>query len=125
MRELMAMPDMSWLDCRMPATYHKIGEFYVSNRHRAMRKPGRCATLTPEMRAEVLRSLRHSPNRSTALKSCGVPRQTFYRWLEADESFRESVVRSEGFARDVRTGVLDGFRAVMGEYLETGTGGTL
>jgi hypothetical protein len=120
----MAMPDMTWLDCRMPATYHKTGEFYVSNRHRAMRKPGRCSTLTPEMRAEVLRSLRHSPNRSAALKSCGVPRQTFYRWLQADESFHESVVRAEGFARDVRMGVLDGFRAVMGEYLETSIGGS-
>jgi hypothetical protein len=76
------------------------------------------------MRAEVLRSLRHSPNRSAALKSCGVPRQTFYRWLQADESFHESVVRSEGFARDVRMGVLDGFRAVMGEYLETSIGGS-
>ena len=107
----------------MPATYHKSGEFYVSN-HRAMRKPGRYSTLTPEMRAAVLQSLRHSPNRSTALKSCGVPRQTFYRWLEADESFRESVVRSEGFARDTRMGVLDGLTAVLSEYFETG-GGTL
>ena len=85
----------------MPATYQKDGDYYVSTRLWVMKKPGRQTKLTPEMRAQVLTSIRLGLDEKACLRRCGVSRQTFQRWLKTDESFREDVARAKRAAVDI------------------------
>jgi hypothetical protein len=91
----------------MPATYRKYGEHYVSNRVWVMRKPGRRSKLTPEMRSEVLQRLLEGEGRAKVIRACCVPRQTFHRWMDSDETFRWDVIKAEGLAREIKEGLLD------------------
>ncbi len=91
----------------MPATYRKYGEYFVSNRAWVMRKPGRRSRLTPEMRSEVLQRLLEGEDRAKVTRACCVPRQTFHRWMDSDETFRRDVIKAEGLAREIKEGLLD------------------
>ncbi len=97
----------------MPATYRKQGEYFVSNRAWVMRKPGRRSKLTPEMRSEVLQRLLEGEDRGKVVRACCVPRQTFYRWMDSDETFRRDVIKAEGVAREIQEGLLDDLLSVV------------
>ena len=85
----------------------------MSNRAWVMRKPGRRSKLTPEMRSEVLQRLLEGEDRGKVVRACCVPRQTFYRWMDSDETFRRDVIKAEGVAREIQEGLLDDLLSVV------------
>ena len=105
----------------MPATYRKHGEYFVSSRAWVMRKPGRRSRLTPEMRSEVLQRLLEGEDRAKVVRACCVPRQTFHRWMDSDETFRRDVIEAEGLAREIQEGLLDDLLSVLQDMV-AGTG---
>ena len=77
--------------------------------------------MTPEMRSEVLQRLREGEDRAQVIRACCVPRQTFHRWMDSDETFRADVNDAEGLAREIKEGLLDDMLSVL-QDLVAGTG---
>jgi len=76
---------------------------------KATRKSGRPTKLTPELQDRICDKIRRGVYPEIAAVSEGVPRTTFYRWLEQGENARSKCYESS--FRDFRDAV-DGARAV-------------
>jgi hypothetical protein len=69
------------------------------------------------MRSEVLQRLLEGEGRSKVVRACCVPRQTFHRWMDSDETFRWDVIKAEGLAREIKEGLFDDLVAVLQEMV--------
>lgn len=78
------------------------------------RKTGRPTKATDARIAGLLNALRAGNTRSAAAAHAEISRQTFYRWIEEDETFRDSVEKAEADA-EVR------FAAQVAHAASTGT----
>lgn len=64
----------------------------------ASRGTGRTSKRTPEREQLILNSLRLGNTRTAAAAYADVDRVTFWRWIQADETFRNAVEKAEGDA---------------------------